>query len=207
MPKNTFLNLSYEKQKKIIDSAKKEFARVPVQEVSIKNIVDDAGISRGSFYQYFESKEDLLIYILKEHTKELDSKLKTKIEDTKGDLFEIYVFLYDLMVENFVDNEEKNLFKQIFINIRSSDENIFNLIKSTKPQSIEAYYNLLNKENLKIMNYDDFKIICDMLNAIMRRTIIRNFKNNESKEQCRKIFLKELEYLKYGIIKKEEKNA
>ena len=207
MPKNTFLNLSYEKQKKIIESSKEEFARVPIQEVSIKNIVDDAGIARGSFYQYFESKEDLLIYILEEHTKELDSKLKTKIEDTKGDLFEIYVFLYDLMVENFVENEEKKLFKQIFTNIKSSDENIFNLIKSTKPQSIETYYNLLNKENLKIENYDDFKIICDMLNAIMRRTIIKNFKNNASKEQCRKIFLKELEYLKYGIIKKEEKNA
>ena len=64
MPKETFLKLSREKQQKVIHSAKKEFARVPIQEVSIKNIVEDAEIARGSFYQYFESKEDLLSYII-----------------------------------------------------------------------------------------------------------------------------------------------
>ena len=60
MPKETFLKLSKEKQQKIIKSAKKEFARAPIENVSIKNIVQDADIARGSFYQYFESKEDLL---------------------------------------------------------------------------------------------------------------------------------------------------
>ena len=49
---------------KIIKAAKKEFERVPFEQTSIKNIVEDAEIARGSFYQYFESKEDLLrIYL------------------------------------------------------------------------------------------------------------------------------------------------
>ena len=48
------------KKDKIIKAAKKEFARVPFEQTSIKNIVEDADIARGSFYQYFESKEDLL---------------------------------------------------------------------------------------------------------------------------------------------------
>lgn len=60
MPKETFLKLSEEKKKKIIKAAKKEFERVPLEQASIKNIVEDAEIARGSFYQYFESKEDLL---------------------------------------------------------------------------------------------------------------------------------------------------
>ena len=60
VPKETFLKLSKEKQQKVLDAAKKEFARVPIENVSIKNIVEDADIARGSFYQYFESKEDLL---------------------------------------------------------------------------------------------------------------------------------------------------
>ena len=64
MPKETFLKLPEEKKQKIIKAAKKEFERVPIEEVSIKNIVENAEIARGSFYQYFESKEDLLrIYI------------------------------------------------------------------------------------------------------------------------------------------------
>ena len=39
MPKETFLKLPKEKQQKIIKSAKKEFARAPIENVSIKNIV------------------------------------------------------------------------------------------------------------------------------------------------------------------------
>ena len=60
MPKETFVKLPEEKKDKIIKEAKKEFARVPFEQTSIKNIVEDADIARGSFYQYFESKEDLL---------------------------------------------------------------------------------------------------------------------------------------------------
>ena len=60
MPKETFVKLPEEKKDKIIKAAKKEFARVPFEQTSIKNIVEDADIARGSFYQYFESKEDLL---------------------------------------------------------------------------------------------------------------------------------------------------
>ena len=36
MPKDTFLNLSEDKKNKIINAAKKEFARVPIEEASIK---------------------------------------------------------------------------------------------------------------------------------------------------------------------------
>ena len=60
MPKETFLKLPEEKKNKIIKAAKKEFERVPFEQTSIKNIVEEAEIARGSFYQYITSKEDLL---------------------------------------------------------------------------------------------------------------------------------------------------
>ena len=205
MPKETFLKLSKEKQQKIIKSAKKEFARAPIENVSIKNIVEDADIARGSFYQYFENKEDLLIYILKENSEKLNTKLKNKVKENNGDIFELYIFLYDSMIEEFTDNSDQELFRQIFINLKSSDENVFDLVKRTKPQDIIDYYEQIDKSNLKIENYEDLVIICDMLNAITRRAVIKNFKN-KSKEYCRKMFLKEIEYLKYGIEKKEEKD-
>ena len=206
MPKETFLKLSKEKQQKVINSAKKEFARVPIENVSIKNIVEEADIARGSFYQYFENKEDLLIYILKENSEKLNTKLKNKVKETNGDVFELYIFLYDSMIEEFTDNSDQELFKQIFINLKSSDENVFDLVKRTKPQDIIDYYEQIDKSNLKIENYEDLVIICDMLNVITRRALIKNFKN-KSKEDCRKMFLKEIEYLKHGIEKKEEKDA
>ena len=205
MPKETFLKLSKEKQQKVINAAKKEFARVPIENVSIKNIVEDADIARGSFYQYFESKEDLLIYILKENSEELNNKLRNKVKETNGNIFELYIFLYDSMIEEFTDNSDQELFRQIFINLKSSDENVFDLVKKTKPQDIIEYYEQIDKTKLNIRSHEDLVVICDMLNAITRRAVIKNFKN-KSKEYCRKMFLKEIEYLKYGIEKKEEKD-
>ena len=206
MPKETFLKLSKEKQQKVINAAKKEFARVPIENVSIKNIVEEADIARGSFYQYFESKEDLLIYILKENSEELNNKLRNKLKEINGNIFELYVFLYDSMIEEFIDNSDQELFRQIFINLKSSDENVFDLVKKTKPQDIIEYYEQIDKTKLNITNHEDLVIICDMLNAITRRAVIKNFKN-KSKEYCRKMFLKEIEYLKHGIEKKEEKDV
>lgn len=206
MPKETFLKLSKEKQQKVINAAKKEFARAPIENVSIKNIVEEADIARGSFYQYFKSKEDLLIYILRENSEKLNTKLKDKVKETNGDIFKLYIFLYDSMIEEFTNNPDQELFKQIFINLKSSDENVFDLVRKTKPQDIIEYYEQIDKNNLKIENHEDLVIICDMLNVITRRALIKNFKN-KSKEDCRKMFLKEIEYLKYGIEKKEEKDA
>lgn len=203
MPKETFLKLSKEKKQKVLNAAKREFARVPIEQVSIKNIVENAEIARGSFYQYFESKEDLLAYILKENADEIDTKIKNKIYETKGNIFDAYIELYDLMVKKFVENTEQEFFKQIFINLRLSDESLFTLIKSVKPQNIIKYFEMFDKTSLKINEKNDFILICDMLNVITRRAIVKNFKGN-SQEECRQNFLKQIDYLKYGIIKKEE---
>ena len=110
------------------------------------------------------------------------------------------------MVKEFVENDERKLFKQIFENIKSADENIFNLLKSKKLHSISKDFKLFDLSNLKIRETRDFEIICDMLNVITRRAFIKNFKYN-SKEKTRKEFLMQINYIKYGIIKKEEKDV
>lgn len=62
MPKDTFLNLKPEKKQRIIDATIKELSEHPFEHVNLSNIIRDAGIARGSFYQYFEDKDDLYRY-------------------------------------------------------------------------------------------------------------------------------------------------
>ena len=64
MPKETFFNLPDEKRQRIIDLALAEFAENDYDAASISRIVAQAGIAKGSFYQYFENKEDLYTYLL-----------------------------------------------------------------------------------------------------------------------------------------------
>ncbi|MDP4159989.1 MAG: TetR/AcrR family transcriptional regulator [Bacillota bacterium] len=70
MPKDTFYNLSDEKKKRIFDAAVKEFSTRPFSEASLNKIVKSAGIPWGSFYQYFNDKEDIYLYMLEEIGKE-----------------------------------------------------------------------------------------------------------------------------------------
>jgi len=64
MPKDTFENLPEEKKELILGEAVEEFASNDYKNASISRIVRRAGIAKGSFYQYFESKKDLFLYLI-----------------------------------------------------------------------------------------------------------------------------------------------
>ena len=64
MPTKTFYNLPEEKRIRIFEAAVDEFSEVRFSEASINRIVKAAGISRGSFYQYFEDKDDLFRHVV-----------------------------------------------------------------------------------------------------------------------------------------------
>ncbi len=64
MPKETFFNLPPEKRERIESSAIKEFRDFYFDASSINRIVEEAGIAKGSFYQYFEDKKDLYKHVM-----------------------------------------------------------------------------------------------------------------------------------------------
>lgn len=66
MPTQTFFDLKEEKKNRILDAARRVFFRDTYDKISIQDIIKEAQIPRGSFYQYFEDKDDLLLYCIKE---------------------------------------------------------------------------------------------------------------------------------------------
>jgi AcrR family transcriptional regulator len=64
MPKQTFLNLPDEKRDVIINAAVDEFVEHGLENASTNRIVANSGISKGSFYQYFEDKQDVFLYLI-----------------------------------------------------------------------------------------------------------------------------------------------
>lgn len=203
MPTDTFMKLSEEKKDKIIIAAKKEFARVPLEEASIKNIVENAAIARGSFYQYFESKEDLLTYIMHSHMEKVEEIIKKTIEKSNGDIFEVFIVMYDFMTIELFNKTDIDFHKRIFENLKTSEDTLFSLKESKedkKETHMSKIYNLIDRKKLKIQNENDIKIIIRMLYAITRKALVSNFKYS-SQIEARKEYLQEIEYLKYGICK------
>lgn len=62
MPKDTFFNLHKDKQERIMHAIIKEMGLHAYEHININNIIKDANIPRGSFYQYFSGKDDMFGY-------------------------------------------------------------------------------------------------------------------------------------------------
>ena len=89
MPKKTFYNLNEEKRQGIFKAAVREFATRKFSEASLNQIVKAAKIPWGSFYQYFDGKEDLYLYVIEEISKyKWDALKQVGVEDVDGDFFD-----------------------------------------------------------------------------------------------------------------------
>lgn len=86
MPSQRFYRLPEEKQALICKASMKEFISVPYEKISINKIIREAGISRGSFYTYFEDKEDLLSFLLEDTRKKWGECCRKTLAETEGDL-------------------------------------------------------------------------------------------------------------------------
>lgn len=201
MPTETFFKLTEEKRKKIIEAGKDEFSSVSLDEASIKNIAEKAGIARGSFYQYFKSKKDLLFFILEENRETMEKKLNRIIKESNGDVFNIYISIYDDMASKCFDNMNQDIYKRIFENLKTNDESVFEGMEEKKKQDFKNFKNLIDKSKLKIESDLDFDLIIQILNAITMSSVVRSIKYT-SPEKAREEFLKKIEFIKKGIEKK-----
>ena len=57
---------SMETKEKIFKAAKRILQRSGYETLSIKNICEEAGVSNGSFYHHFKTKDDLLSYYIED---------------------------------------------------------------------------------------------------------------------------------------------
>ncbi len=194
MPKQTFLNLPKDKKQKILEAAKNEFSRVSVTEASINNIVTEANIARGSFYQYFESKEDLLIFMIDKASERVKDKVNEKIKEN-GDIFETFIFFYDKIVETCKDSNNKMFYRTVLANLRANDSIVFGKAKE------EIYNSLMkNTDTSNFKSQKDLPILIEMLSAITRWAIIQTVTSNNVVD-IREKYIKQIEYVKNGIVK------
>ena len=98
MPTATFFRLPEEKRKRLIDACWEELTRARFNDVSINRIITAAHIPRGSFYQYFEDKEDLIRYQLEDLRQYFISLLRNILVEARGDLFALPLAAYDRFI-------------------------------------------------------------------------------------------------------------
>ena len=154
------------------------------------------GISRGSFYQYFESKEDLLKYIIMQDTESKNKEIADLLKETDGDIFELCIFLYDKMTKKIEKDENMIVFRKIFNNIMQNKEK---KVLENNLIDFKMICKIIKSNNLKIQNEKELEILLKMLIDITFKSIMYS-KMNENKKEEREKFLKRLEFIKFGVM-------
>jgi AcrR family transcriptional regulator len=148
MPKNTFFNLPSEKQEKVMRSAISEIIKCGFEKANVGDIAKNAGVSKGSMYQYFKNKRELFLFSVKWSMDLLMKKYDKQItmKDKQLDIFEFFyknskdsllqmkeerelvIFIQDVFLGKYSSLTDESMVYMI----KLSDEYLLNLIKDGK---------------------------------------------------------------------------
>lgn len=192
MPKETFYRLPDEKRERIMAAAEREFLENSFEAASINRIIKEVAIPRGSFYQYFEDKKDIFLYIVSTHKNEAFGFVESFIKDSDGDVFSFMRKAIDFMISAECSEKVEGM-KRIF-----SQPWVFDMIVSDtmKGKQEEAntpngiMFKYIDKNQLNVENDDELIALINIFASISLGLFFKIFimgKNMEiDKEKIRK---------------------
>jgi AcrR family transcriptional regulator len=203
VPKQTFFNLQQDKRKKLIESAEIEFTRVPLFEASIANIIKMAGISRGSFYQYFEDKDDLYFYLLEAKLNKVKITFIGFLEKHQGDLIEALMEMYFYFLTTLSDEEEKNFLRNALLYTSYKVESSFTSMFDTylDNQEFMKITGLINRQCLNISGDKELLHIFKILSALAFNNLIEKTVKGLTDAEAMESFKLSVNLIKQGIYK------
>lgn len=154
-----FNNLKPEKQKQIINAAIKEFVRNGFEKASTNEIVKRANISKGSLFNYFNSKKDLYLYLI-EYSSEAIVNLNEEIDLSETDLFKR---IERVALQKFYVQQK---YPQAFEFLASTKQEESVEVKDIIKQRLNPIYNQAINKLYKDIDYSKFREGVDIEKAI-----------------------------------------
>ncbi|MGX7145433.1 TetR/AcrR family transcriptional regulator [Facklamia languida] len=154
-----FNNLKPEKQKQIINAAVKEFVRNGFEKASTNEIVKRANISKGSLFNYFNSKKDLYLYLI-EYSSKAIVNLNEEIDLSETDLFKR---IERVALQKFYVQQK---YPQAFEFLASTKQEESVEVKDIIKQRLNPIYNQAINKLYKDIDYSKFREGIDIEKAI-----------------------------------------
>ena len=144
MPKQTFLNLPDDKRERFITAAIDEFADNDYANASISRLCKQVGIAKGSFYQYFEDKKELFLYLIDLSMIEKKALLANiKLPDPDAGLFDTLRWMFKLQAQ--FDLQHPRLaevgYRAIYRELPFKDE----MLEGLRQQGKQGYRQLIER--------------------------------------------------------------
>lgn len=203
MIKKTFYNLPYEKRKRITDAVIKEFMERPNEKVSINRIIKTAEISRGSFYQYFDDKVDLIEIITKTMFEESSNKAKEILKLSCGDLFVMYIKMFDYFGDYSSQKQTMKIMRNIVDSFKANDDLVSEYLKNRFNMALtnNEIYTMVDRQNLKFQDNESVKCLIEILTQVLKNAIFDVFVAGSDREEVRERLIKKIDIIKQGTVK------
>lgn len=207
MIKKTFYNLPEEKRQRVTEAIVDEFANVEDDKVSINRIVQKANISRGSFYQYFDDKLDLVEVLIRSYLNMVIDDLRRAIISSDGDIFYTFECIYDIIIGLSKDERNRKVLRNLISNIRAnnnlvSDYIVKRYIKQYK--SIEEFINItdeFSRKSFRFKSDEDLTYLQQILTSVLKNEIYNFYVFDTDPEETKARYLRKLYIIKQGALK------
>lgn len=201
MPKPTFFNLKEEKRQTLIEALKFEFSRVPLHDACITNILQAAGIPRGSFYQYFEDKEDAYYYVLNEHAETLHRAFISCLKESSGDLFQAMEMMFHHIWIQSENQQKRDYFKLLILNLNYKLEQSLteHINEDTLRRRNHDISEFLDLERLNVTGEKQLFQIFQIIKAVTIQCLTISYYKDESTEQALTNYREALNLLRQGL--------
>lgn len=209
MPKSTFFRLADEKRHRLVKAAYEEFARAPFNEASISNIIKDAGIPRGSFYQYFDDKADVYFYLMDRMKDSTEAHIKDAMVAHDNDLFAAVADMFDETIDAIVEGPHAAFFQNMFMYM---DFHAVNKM-SGPPVPPKGHGQLTSylvehadRTKLRVENDNDVRMLVRQIMGLFMQTIGYYYNRKNAGEEISLVVLKHrlaqmLDWLQFGVAK------
>ena len=199
MPTSTFFRLPEEKRERLIDAAWAEFTGNSYTDASINRIIHRARIPRGSFYQYFQDKDDLFWYLLGKIRVYFFQVFEEVLRETKGDLFPFPVCVFDRCLAR-TGATAPILTRCIQIVQLTPGFDFRNLLFQDEALMTENLLEMVDMTGMRAKDPDFVNHVCVLLLAALAYAVMETLKAPERWERQRDILLERIRIIKWGSL-------
>lgn len=200
----TFLRLPEEKRRRFLDAAWEEFTSARFSDVSINQIVRRAGIPRGSFYQYFSGKDDLLAFLLEDVRNYIKEEYRRILKENGGDIFQAQLDCFDRFTRK--DRTLDPMFLRCVRFVRYNQGLDIQKLLPTCPgqRLLDGLWDVMDFSALRNPEPEYGRTVFSLLMAALGNACMDTMLRPEEQARCREVLAMKLEIIKYGCFREEE---
>lgn len=192
----------YEKRKKLIEAAKKEFLEKGYNKASLRKICSDAGVTTGALYFFFENKEDLFSSIVNPPLLELK---KMVVEHFKEDR----AFLSNINSMDLGNLDHSDLSDILVDHIYKNYDSFLLLLSGSKEDALEnaidEFVDLMEKSTMAMVSESKFYTYDPFMTHWMAHTtvdsVVHVIKHEKDVKKAKERIQSIMNYLVIGWVK------